>query len=315
MAHTRISSDYICMKKLILLILSFILLLFSFVLIFFFIKYISNVVHYTHIKAEFTELAPFSKNMPVYFKGFKIGKVTKILPKDDFTATQMSVTLFPENVKFPKNISLKVKSYKKNMTYAEIELPELASEKTLKDGDTIKGETNMTFESIMQKQAESGSFDLIIGTLGEIMVNLNNTIKETEGLVKDIRVTFKNNENFISVSTRNLSEATGNLTKTSVTLSSTVDQKTLDRTMKNIEETSNNMRNITRNIDCATRNLSDTMENVNGISENVNGITNSVNCTMKNRFGGFRLIFGKADQNCKCKKTQKPCLRPSYTTP
>ncbi len=303
------------MKKLILLILSFILLLFTFVLIFFFIKYISNVAHYTHIKAEFTELAPFSKNMPVYFKGFKIGKVTKIEPKDDFTATQMSLTLFPKNVKFPKNISLKVKSYKKNTTYAEIQLPELASEKTLKNGDIIKGETNMSFESIMQKQAENGSFDLIIGTLGEIMVNVNNTVKEAEGLLKDVRTTFKNSENYITLSTRKLSEATSNLSRTSVTLSSTVDQKTLDRTMKNIEETSNNMKNITRNIDCATRNLTETMENVNGISENVEGITNSVNCTMKNRFGGFRLIFGKTDQNCKCKKSQKPCLRPAYTTP
>lgn len=290
------------MKKIVAQILSFILLILILLGIFFTIKHIAAVAKQTHIKAEFTELAPFSSNMPVYFKGFKIGKVTKIEPKDDFTATQMSVTLFPEKIKFPKNITLQVKSYNKNRTYAEIQLPELASEKVLKDGDIIKGKTNMSFESIIQKQAESGSFDLIIGTLGEIMVNVNNTVKEAEGLLKDVRVTFKNNENYITLSTRRLSEATSNLSKTSVTLSSTVDQKTLDRTMKNIEETSNNMKNITRNIDCATRNLTETMEHVNGVSENVEGITNSVNCTMKNRFGGFRLIFGKPDQNCKCKK-------------
>lgn len=293
------------MKKIVIQILSFILLVLIILGSIAYVKYLVKVSHQTHIKAEFTELTPFSSNMPVYFKGFKIGKVTKIEPKDDFTATQMSITLFPEKIKFPKNVYVKVKNYKQNVMYAEIELPELASEKTLKDGDIIKGKTNMSFESILQKQAESGSIDLIIGTLGEIMVNVNNTVKEAEGLLKDVRVTFKNNENYISLSTRNLSEATGNLTRTSVKISSTMDQDTLDRTLKNIEETSNNMKNITRNIDCATRNLSDTMGHVNGISENVNGITNSVNCTMKNRFGGFRLIFGKADQNCKCKKCRR----------
>lgn len=303
------------MKKIVIQVLSFIMLILIILASIGIFKYIIRVSHYTHIKAEFTELTPFSSKMPVYFKGFKIGKVTKIEPKDDFTATQMHITLFPEQIRFPKNVYIKVKSYKKNVTYAEIELPELASEKRLKDGDTIKGKTDMSFEAILQRQAESGSFDLIIGTLGEVMVNLNNTVKQAEGLISDIRVTFKNNESYISVSTRNLSEATTNLSRTSLRISGTVDQITVDKTMKNIEETSRNMKNITRNIDCATRDLSDTMNHVNGITENVEGITDSVNCTMKNRFAGFRLIFGKPDQNCKCKKRQRPVLRPAYTTP
>ena len=120
-------------------------------------------------------------------------------------------------------------------------------------------------------------------------------------LEKAIKLFVKNNESFITLSTRNLSQATGHLTRASVNISSTVDQKTLDKTMKNIEQASKNLKNITRNIDCATRNLSQTMKNVEGISENVDGITNSINCTMKERFGGLRLFFGKASQNCKCK--------------
>lgn len=268
----------------------------------FLVRYIILKTKYTHIKAEFTELTPFSTKMPVYFKGFKIGKVTKIEPNEDFTSTLMYVTLFPDKLKFPQNITLHIKTYRKNITYAEIELPEEPSEKLLKDGNIIQGKTNMSFDSIMEKQAENGSFELIIVTVGEIMVNTNNTMKELEGLIKDVRRTFRNNENYISISTRNLSHATSNLSRTSVNISSTVDQKTLDRTMKNIEATSHNLKNITRSVDCATRNLSETMEHVNGISENIDGITNSVNCTMKNRFGGLRLIFGKADQNCKCRK-------------
>lgn len=288
--------------KIIASILSLILSIFLIFGLVVLIKHIIHTTKQTHIKAEFTELAPFSKRMPVYFKGFKIGKITKIVPKDDFTTTLMHVTLFPEEISFPQNIHLQVRSYKRNLAYAEIVLPENPSDKKLKDGNIIEGRTNMSFDSIIERQGENGSFDLIIETLGEIMVNVNNTVKETEGLLKDVRLTFKNNESYISLSTRNLSQATGHLTRASVNISSTVDQKSLDRTMKNIEDTSKNMKNITKSIDCATRNLSETMEHINEITENVEGITNSVNCTMKNRFGGFRLFFGKSDQNCKCKR-------------
>lgn len=264
----------------------------------FFINYLIHRSTQTHIMAEFRELTPLNSKMPVYFKGFKIGKVTKIEPNENFQTTLMHITLFPEKINLPQNVYLHVKNYKKNLTYAELELPQEPSTKKLKGGNIIKGKTSVTFDSFM----ENGSFELIVVTLGEIMVNTNSAMKEIDGLMKDIRLSFKNNENFISVSTRNLSQATGHLTRTSLNISSTVDQKTLDKTMKNLEAATYNMKNITKNIDCATRNLSQTMEHVNGISENVDEITNSVNCTMKSRFGGLRLFFGKTDQNCKCKK-------------
>ncbi len=270
--------------------------------IIFLIWYIIHISNYTHIKAEFDELTPFSTKIPIYFKGFKIGKITKIKPKDDFTKTVMNITLFIQDIKFPNNSYLQIRSYKKNFMYGEMIIPPDASDKKLKDGDTIQGRTNMSFETILQRQAENGSFDLIIVTLGDIMVNINDSAKELNALLKDVRMTFKNSENYITLSTRNLSQATGHLTRASVNISSTVDQKTLDRTMKNLEGASENLKNLTKNIDCATRNLSKTMDNVESISENVDGITNSVNCTMKDRFGGIRLFFGKASQNCKCKK-------------
>jgi len=290
------------MKKIIMQILSFIfLMLIGFGILFLIIYAVQNAQQ-MHIKAEFTELAPFNARMPVYFKGFKIGKVTKIAPKDDFKSTLMYITLFPDEIKFPQNIILQIKTYKRNLAYAEIQLPEKPDDKILKDGAVIEGRTNMSLDSILEKQVENGSFELIIVNLAEITTNINNAAKELEGLLKDVRITFKNNENFITVSTRNLSQATTHLSRTSVNISSTVDQRSLDRTMKNIEETSKNMKSITKNIDCATRNLSETMEHVNGITENVDGITNSVNCTMKSRFGGLRLFFGKPEQNCKCGK-------------
>lgn len=291
------------MKKLLVQIISFLALIALICAILWLGIYLDKAAHYTRIKAEFTELEPFAANMPVFFKGFKIGKVTDIQPKDDYTATQMSITLFPRDLNFPKNIYARVKSYKDDFDYVEIELPELASETLLKDGDLIKGKSSVTFESLIQKQAESGSIDLIIETLGDVMVSINNAVQQADGLLSDARKTLKSNQNYITLTTKNLSEATGSLYKTTVKIDGSVNQQTLDNTMKNLEQTTKNMQQITRNIDCATRNLTDTMNQVNEISENINGITNGVNCTMKKRFGGFRLIFGKADQCCtKCRK-------------
>ncbi len=291
------------MKKLLVQILSFIILILILAGVVWLLIYIDKAAHYTRIKAEFTELEPFPAHMPVFFKGFRIGKITKIEPKDDYTATQMSITLFPRDLNFPKNVYVRVKSYKDDYDYVEIELPELASEQLLKSGDIIKGKSNVTFESLIRKHAESGSLDLIIEGLGEITDSVNKAVQQADGLLADVRATLKSNQNYITLTTKNLSETTGSLYKTSLKIDGSVDQKTLDNTMKNLEQTTQNMQQITRNIDCATRNLTDTMNQVNEISENINGITNGVNCTMKKRFGGFRLIFGKPDRCCdKCKR-------------
>lgn len=286
------------MKKIFIQLLSFIGLILTLSGIVLFAIFIDKTAHYTRIKAEFTELEPFPSNMPVFFKGFRIGKITKIEPKDDYTATQMSITLFPRDLNFPKNVYARVKSYKDDYDYVEIELPELASEKLLKNGDIIEGKSNVSFESLIKKHAESGSLDLIIEGLGEITDSVNKAVQQAGGLLSDVRTTLKSNQNYITLTAKNLSETTGSLYKTSLKIDGSVNQKTLDNTMKNLEKTTENIEQITRNIDCATRNLTDTMNQVNEISENINGITNGVNCTMKKRFGGFRLIFGKPDQCC-----------------
>ena len=291
------------MKKLLVQILSLILLILILAGIIWLVIYIDRAAHYTRIKAEFTELEPFPSNMSGFCYGFRIGNITCSAPKDDYTATQMSITLFPRDLNFPKNVYVRVKSYKDDYDYVEVELPELASEKLLKSGDIIEGKSNVTFESLIKKHAESGSLDLIIEGLGEITDSVNKAVQQADGLLADVRATLKSNQNYITLTTKNLSETTGSLYKTSLKIDGSVDQKTLDNTMKNLEQTTQNMQQITRNIDCATRNLTDTMNQVNEISENINGITNGVNCTMKKRFGGFRLIFGKPDRCCdKCKR-------------
>lgn len=287
------------MKNLIINILSlilFVILLSGFVWLGI---YIYHAVHYTKIEAEFEELEPFSTHMPVFFKGFKIGKITKVVPIDNYTSTRMHITLFPDHLKLPKNIKAQVRSYKDDFDYVEIVLPEVPSETMLKSGDVIKGKTSANWNALFQKQAESGTFDMIIGNIAEITTSVNNAVIQADGLLKDLRETVKMNQTNLQLTSRNLFDMSRNLTTTTLKLNNSVDQRTLDSTMNNLEQSSKNLNQMTRSLDCATRSLSDTMDNVNSITKNVNEITNGVNCTMKKRFGGFRLIFGKSEPCCK----------------
>lgn len=290
------------MKNLVINVFAFILIVILILLTIWLGVFAYKELTYTRIQAEFSELEPFENNMPVYFKGFKIGRVTKILPTEDYTATIMQIVLYPKNLKLPQNIKAQVRSAKGNFDYVELDLPELASTTMLKDGDTIKGKSSVTFESLLRKHAESGSLDVIIENLGDITESVNKTVLQAEGLLKDIRHTVKISEKNILTATQNIATMSKDIVETSSKVNHSLSQQTLDKTMNNLEQTTKNIEMTTQHIDYATRNLQQTMDNVNSITENVDEITNGINCTMKKRFGGLRLLFGKSEQCCKkCK--------------
>ena len=84
--------------------------------------YLYKITHYTHITAVFDEAEPIPPKMQVFYKGFRIGKVVKVTPNDDYTATHMDIVLFPEDVKIPDNISVKIREYKDDFDYVDIEV-------------------------------------------------------------------------------------------------------------------------------------------------------------------------------------------------
>ena len=67
--------------------------------------------------AEFSELGPFYKTMPVYYKGYKIGKTGKVRPSKDFKTTLVSIIFYPEELKLPANVSAKVKQLSNGIDY------------------------------------------------------------------------------------------------------------------------------------------------------------------------------------------------------
>ncbi len=260
--------------------------------------YLYRVSHYTRITVVFKDADPFPPAMKVFFKGFEIGKVTKVEPNRDYTATHLKIVLYPEDLKLPDNISVVVKNYRDSFDYVNIVLPELASTEFLKNGSVIYGHTSMSVKDLINGHAEAGTLDILIESLVNILDGVDKTVNETSGMVSDLRKTIRAASPNIVSSTKNLSVISRNFSGTSLKINNSVNQKSLDRTMKNLEKTSRNIQSLTRNLDCATRSFPKTMNNVYCITEDVSDITSGVNNTLQKPMGGARLFFGQPISGC-----------------
>ena len=57
-----------------------------------------RVKTYTYITVEFNDARPVRNKIPVYYKGYRIGKVQKIKPNDNFQTTLVTIVLYPKNL-------------------------------------------------------------------------------------------------------------------------------------------------------------------------------------------------------------------------
>lgn len=282
------------------IITTILILLFLAVIIpggYYFYRYLS----YTRIVAEFDEAEPLPPKMSVFYKGFNIGKVTKVKPIDDYTKTEVHILFFPADLQLPKNVTARVKNYRKKFDYIDIVYPQLPSETMLKNGDRIKGKTSASVEAFLNEQSENGTLDLIVDNVSTFIETLNNTTKNAGDLLNTLNSTVKENQRNINRTTGNLEMTTRNLRLTTLKLNRSIKQDMTDESIENLNQTTRNIKEITKNIDCATRNLTQTMDNVNSITGNVDDITCTVSRTIKSRMGMMRLLFGKPD-DCHCKR-------------
>lgn len=270
--------------------------------LFFGTRYIYRRMHYTHIYAIFDEAEPFSPRMRVFYKGFRIGKVTKVEPNKDYTATKMHIVLFPKGVKIPNNVTVKIRAYKDSYNYVDIVSPELASTDYLENDDEVKGSIAQNVNTFFNKHIDDGTLEILVQSVLTILDGVNKTVNDTNALIVDMRNTFNAASPNLIESSRNISTISTNFSGTSLKISNTVNQDSLDRTMKNLERSSENLECLTQKVNCAVQDLPETMERVNSITKDVNEITSGVNNTLKKPMGGARLLMGKPVQTCPCKK-------------
>jgi len=277
--------------------------------------------HYGYfITAKFSESGPLYKNMPVFYKGYKIGKTRKIILSKDYKSTLVIIKLFPENPKLPEDIVAKVKKQDSRADYIDLLPPDEPSAVLLKKGSIIDGEPAFDLDAFLSDIADSGLIVPLLQTFSDTLLSLNKTSVEIGNFFKDSRVILKDNRQNIKQSTKDLAQTTKGLTKLTSNLNTSISKDRLENTSSSVDKSANNIlsttqsvKNIAASVDCATRNLDKTMakldctiSEVNAVASNVKVITKGIKETMCKKFAGARMIFGKPLKDNDCCKDHCP---------
>jgi ABC-type transporter Mla subunit MlaD len=273
-----------------------------------------------YVIVRFNELGPVSKNMAVYYNGFKVGKVTNIEPDNDYKHTLVTVNLNAKNLKLPQNTTVQLKSFPSGELFLQLVYPSTTSLKTLSRGDTLEGISPYNLEEFMLGQNVSGVTDIVsihvikaLDAMGVANMEMENFFKATSGFLKDNKAPLNESAMNIAATTKSLAGAAENLNQVTAKLNHSIDTQTLKDTTVNVKDSTSNIKDSTLNIQESTQNIKETTENinkatkdldktmkkvddtvsqVNSAAANINCITGGLNQTLSKRFGGMRVIFG-----------------------
>lgn len=290
-----------------LLIISIILLIISGI-------YIYNSTYYVIIR--FDELGPLTKNMSAYYNGFKIGKIVRIEPDQDFKHTLAKVQLSHNDINLPQNTIVQVERFPNGELYLQFVYPSSPAFNTIKRGDMLEGITPYSLEQFMLGQNISGVTDVV-------SQHVIKTLNATEMANIEIKIFFQNaskviNENSKGINasvnntnamTKSLAQMSENLNQASKKLNNSLDETNLKGTTSNIKDATSNIRATTDNISQATKDIDktikkidDTISQANATAQNLNSITSGLNQTLSKKFGGMRVMFGApVQQKNSCK--------------
>lgn len=255
--------------------------------------FLYNKLAFLNVVVKFDELEPFDKQMNVYYKGFKIGKTTKIYPDDEYKNTYIKLKISPHDIKLPSNIVAKIKK-RKTKEFVNIIYPESPAIKYIQDNDIIKGDICKDINSILNDTIEENDVDEIIEETSSLIETANTTLQNLNKIFVQISTIIKNSENDIKITTQNLAKTTKNLENISTKLNNSLEEEELKNSISNIEESTENIKDITENIDNITAQIDEvTIPIVNSIACDGKEITNGIKNTLKKRLGLSKILFGK----------------------
>ena len=277
---------------------------------------------YTYLTVVFNDARPVRNKIPVYYKGYRIGKVEKIKPSDDFKSTMVTIVLYPKNLRLPSNTTAlltREKRERREIDFVNLIYPEEPSELPLRSGDRINGFTTVDIESYFSSKALSGDLDKITNNINELLESLDATSKALTVLMNALTDTVNENRPSIKIMTGNLARMSDSLRLFAFKLNSSINQQQLQNTFTNFDKTSSNAVITTDNLDGITKNINiftndlnknspdiaKTISNAQVITCNIAEITSGLRSTLSQNFGGLRLIFGKPVKN-KCYKNCSP---------
>ena len=275
---------------------------------------------YTYLTVEFNDARPVRNKIPVYYKGYRIGKVEKIKPNDNFQSTLVTIVLYPKNLKLPENTTAlltKEKRERKEIDFINLIYPEKPSSISLKNGDRINGFMTVDIENYFSSKALTGELDALTNNANSLMESLKLTSDALTEFLNVLTDTVDENRPSIKIMTNNLAQMSNSFRIFALKMNNSINENQLKNTFSNVDKTSSsivetgkNIEGITKNIDSITGDISSqgaeissSIANAEIITQNLADITGGIKNTMSKNFGGLRLIFGKPINARKCKRT------------
>ncbi len=264
----------------------------------------------TYVTAEFKNLRPFHDRAPIYYNGFKIGKVVKVRPNKTYTATIVTLRLHPMDLRLPVNITacLKREKNKHNdkFDYIDIIYPKDPSQFLIKDGDRIAGKSSVELDTYLSNQ-DPDSLDDIKEDIAQTVSNLNITVQalgDLFGTLNTMAVDVKPNvvkaSSDLKDSSHNFVKISENVSSVTDNINDTFDKKAMNSANEDLLAVGNNIKDMTGEFNKTVPQIGCSISELNKILCNLEEMTSGINCTMKKSFGGLRMIFGSPISKKKC---------------
>lgn len=267
----------------------------------------------TYVTAEFKNLRPFHDRAPIYYNGFKIGRVVKVRPNRTYTSTIVTLELHPHDLKLPVNMSANVKKernrWNRKFDYIDLVYPDKPSGFYLKDGDRISGSTTVELDTYLANQ-DPESLEAMKSDAAETIKNLNITIQTLgdlfstlNSMAEDVKPNVVKASSDLSESTSNFVKVSENVTSVTGNINDALSEQRLDSTAKNVQVVTRNVKLMTNEFNKTIPQIGCTINEMNKVLCNIEEMTDGLNCTMRKPFGGLRLIFGSpvSKKKCQCK--------------
>ena len=275
--------------------------------------YIYKLTTYTYVTAKFKELRPIHEKLPVYYKGLVVGKAREQRHSDDFNHTLIRLVLYPKNLLLPENTTVMLKKEKhhdKERDFLELVYPKAPSNVMISNGSELEGKATVDIDTFMSNQ-NPDDLESIRHNLAQSTENLNAALEGLSMVFESVNDILKENPKNLDTTTGNVSKATQNLDNMTTKFNKSIQQKSLENAVSNLEASTKNLENLSANLTGTTTGVNEvlphvdaTMCQVQGLATNANAISCGVRKTLRKRFGGLRLLFGKVIDEC-----DKPACR------
>lgn len=259
-----------------------------------------NRLAFINIVVKFDALEPFDRQMNVYFKGFKIGRTTKIYPDADYKNTYLNLRLYRGKINLPVNSTVKIRKIKAG-SYVDVLYPDNPSLRKLRNNDEIKGFITKDINSLLEGKLSDEDLDVIVDDAASLIESANNAIKSLDGVFIEIKGILQDVRPDIKQVSKNLVITSSNLQKTSEEIKNVAGGNSVKDSFSNIEGTTQNLKVITENIGDITKQIDEitvpltnsVLCETNETMGNVNDISKGLKKTLEKHFGFGRIIFGR----------------------